>query len=283
MKKMTCEIDENTVVAEVVMLRAASKEVIIVVEGGADEKFLTPHLHKSCLFVISYGKEKAVAAITKLNSILVDGVVGIVDQDYEGILEPELDIPNLVRVENDVETLLVKSPAFYRLLTEIGSKPKLRSLDAADIDPREIVRSAAQEIGRLRIYSIKNTKNFKFSGIKYLFVTKEIDVDIKLMIQTIMNNSRINKYNLKELEKDAFETPIDDVDPWRIVSGHDLTAIIGKALQWKFGNLSANAADSGEIERQLRLAYHRDDFVNSKLFVDLAAWEAKHNPYQLNS
>ncbi|PBC21186.1 hypothetical protein CK226_20260 [Mesorhizobium sp. WSM4311] len=209
----------------------------------------------------------------------VAGVLCIVDQDYDGLFEDGPAIPNMISVENDVETVLIRSPAFDRLLVELGSKPKLTAIREAGQDTRVLVRDAAKDIGLLRIYSRRIGNKLRFDGMKYQFVGKNLLCDRAEMIRSIMNLSKIGRYNNTEIENEIEKIEAEGFDVWRIVNGHDMTAIIGKALQFKFGNLLSGSAKPDEVEKHLRMAYAKNNFDDSNLGKNLKDWQEANLDY----
>jgi len=81
------EINPNIVAAEVVMLRAASNNTILILEGPSDERVFVNFIDAGqCEIVIAHGKHNAVEAIALLKSRSLTGLLCIVDQDFDHLL-----------------------------------------------------------------------------------------------------------------------------------------------------------------------------------------------------
>lgn len=104
------------VVAELLMSRSAFSGSLLVLEGDDDVKFWkarTPG-HRECQFVIAGSKPTVSGAVAIADTLKQTGILGVVDDDYDSLLELPIPSANLVRTETrDLETLLLSS--FFHL------------------------------------------------------------------------------------------------------------------------------------------------------------------------
>ena len=68
-------------------------------------------------------------------------------------------------------------------------------------------------------------------------------------------------------------------DAWRVCSGHDLTAILGRALLTLFGTHSAQTTKREEIESKLRMAFSGEGLRVTRLFHAVVQWEDANQPF----
>src|SRR5258707_9154382 len=114
------EIDPSTVAAEVVMLRAASNNTILVLEGPTDERLFVNFIEPGqCEIVIAHGRHNALEALAILRSRSLSGVLCIVDRDFDPILGGDPSTEDiLITDDHDLEATIFRSSAFDRVLYE---------------------------------------------------------------------------------------------------------------------------------------------------------------------
>ena len=77
------EITASSVAAEIVLLRAAARKTILIVEGGTDERLMSVFVDPGqCDIVISNGKDNALGALAVMRHRKVVGILCILDTDY---------------------------------------------------------------------------------------------------------------------------------------------------------------------------------------------------------
>jgi hypothetical protein len=276
------EITASSVAAEIVMLRAAARKSILMVEGGTDERLMSVFADPGvCDLVISYGRENALEALAELRLRAIPGIICILDLDYLEFLDQKPEGDELVFTDDhDIEVMLIRSSAFDRLLAEMGSRPKLQALRAHGVDLRQKVRDAGHGIGIFRLLSEMDELNLTFRKLTYSFVDRaSLSVDVSGMIDEVYNCSQRRCDKKDELIKAIASWKTKPHDAWRMCSGHDLTAILGKALLSLFGNNSTQSTKSEEIESKLRMAFSADDFRATRIFTAIVEWETVNAPF----
>jgi Protein of unknown function (DUF4435) len=282
MSQLQDEITGSSVAAEIVMLRAAANKSILIVEGGTDWRLMSVFVDlEVCDIVISFGRDNALEALTELRLKSFIGILCILDIDY---LDHFGKLPRGEEIvftdEHDMEIMLIRSSAFDRLLAEMGSRDKLESLRVHGNDLREMTRDAGHEIGILRMFSQRDELNLTFSDLRYRFVDRtNLSVNVSTMIDEVYNLSGRTCARKEGLIRDIAEFKSLVYDIWRICSGHDLTAILGRALRSVFGNESAQSTKVNEIESKLRMAFGLVDFRATRMFRAIVDWERANAPY----
>jgi hypothetical protein len=276
------EVTASSVAAEIVLLRAAARKTILIVEGGTDERLMSVFVDRDqCDIVISYGQDNAFAALTIAQHRGIPGILCILDTDYLEFLDRLPDDEDVIFTdEHDMEVMLLKSSAFDRVVAEMGSHEKVHEITERGTDLREIIRDTGHDIGIFRFLSLRNGLNLTFNNLRYGFIhRRNLAVNQSDMIDEVFNNSMRRCEN-----KDALITEISDWkarphDAWRVCSGHDLTAILGRALLSLFGNHTTQATRRDEIESKLRMAFSAEDLRATRLFVAVVRWETANLPF----
>jgi hypothetical protein len=276
------EMEAWSVASEAIMLRAASNKTIMLVEGAKDNKFFNRFVDKDvCDIVISYGHENAVGALAILKDRNLDGIVCVIDSDFSGF-GPVVEDPNIIRTDlHDLETMLIESPAFDRVLAELGSEAKIVNLINRGKNPREIVRAAAHPLGVLRHHSLVASLNLDFDGFGLSHVDRRtLEVDIDEMIAHSLRRSRKPPNHHQDARRYIAVWIGRRHNHWHMCCGHDLAEVFGLALQSVLGTQNATLVKADQIERALRLAYEWADFVKTALHAKIREWELRNAPYR---
>jgi hypothetical protein len=181
--------------------------------------------------------------------------------------------------EHDIEIMLIKSSAFDRLIAEMGSQEKLQQVRNRGADLREVIRDTGHDIGIFRLVSLRDGLNLTFKNLRYGFIhRRSLAVNLPDMIDEVFNNSMRRCEDQDALMKAIADWKARPHDAWRVCSGHDLTAILGRALLALFGTQSAQATRRDEIESKLRMAFSAEDLRRTRLFVAVLRWENANRP-----
>ena len=278
---LASEVDEKAVAGEIYLLRASGNKTILIVEGDSDSKFFRSYVDvSSCEIVISRGRDNALKALHHLKERKYLGVLAVIDRDYDdflGIIHNCEDI--IVNSEHDIEIMMVKSPAFEKLLVELGSAAKLSEIQKNGVTPREIVASAAHGLGVIRLFSKKRGVNLKFESLSYSFVESDLTMSDEEMIVAVKNHSRKFDLDHGEVLEQLAEWRQKEHDRWMMCCGHDVTALIARGVRSLFGTNSSKAHTAEDIESRLRLAFGEAQFRVTQLFQDIRSWETRNVPY----
>jgi len=275
----------NTIANSILMRRSSGsfKGTFVIVEGRSD-KLVYEELFDEVnyTFIVSEGKEKAIEIIEILDKANdFRGALAIIDADFsklEGQATSSLNI--ILTDEHDLETMLIKSPAFDKLIKELGSENKIRQFNQ---DIREFLISEGKKLGCLRWLSIKEDLCLRFEDLSFnKFIDKEsLKIDSKKLVTTVKNHSQ--KPGLSELDiLNSLDGLIDNApDPWQVCCGHDLICIISIGLTKAWGTKNPNEVQIELLQRELRLAYEKSYFLNTQLYLLLQEWEKNNIPYKI--
>lgn len=220
------------------------------------------------------GKPNVVAAVQRLDDGDVGGVLGIVDEDYDCLMGKSLGSSNLVAVSpHDLECfLLCQAPAFDRVLAEFGMQTKIASFEAREgIDVRTALLRRASHFGQLRWAAQACDLNVCEKKIRN-WIPRFLDyrtwqVDRQGLIRVAAAGLE------KELERCIGRLP--KVQPWRLVQGHDVLAILRIGLRNVLGDVCPIVGVS-DIARVLRAAGRLE---GTTLLEDIRRWEGANRPY----
>lgn len=269
-------------VNEVSMLQLATGNCCLIVEGTNDANFYASFVDEPhCEIVIAYGKENAVAAIKALNNQGATGVLCIVDRDFEQVQGKSDNTPNLFKTDaHDVETMILLSPALDKVVREMGSQAKIRRNKDLGRDVRSDISNAAFPLGIARLYSLEKEVHIKFEDFKYRYVGKKLEQDAGSMIKELLNHSRIFNVKADDFIEYYSEKKALFGEWAQVCCGHDLSVMLGKALQHLWGTLDSKQATGNEVESKLRLAFEGDHLRSTDLYRELTQWARNNAPFR---
>ncbi len=271
---------------EIRLKRSQHQGVFVVVEGRADRLFYERLLDSQrCKFVTADGKEKLCEVMRILDADGFHGVLGIIDPDFDLLEGTPTSSPNIVRGDcHDIEAMLVRSPAFDKVLREFGSEDKIGKLiTRTGTDIRSVLLAAASPLGYLRWYSQRSALQLRFEELQFAgFIdTRTLTVNRSALITTVKNNSQRHDLDADELGLAIRKMEDLKPDPWHLCNGHDLVSVVSFGLRRAIGSRASRVVATEELERALRLAYEAVDFVASEIFQAIQEWEKRNSPFRV--
>lgn len=266
------------VVAEIVMSRTNFAGSFLLLEGETDSKFWSPRIDTTgCQIVIAGSKPTVIGAIIRTNALPVAGILGIVDDDYDSLSGIPLASINTLRTDyRDLETLLIKSMAFDRVIHEIGDAAKMIAFQAAEATTvRDALVERSLLFGKLRWLNGQRAWNLDFGSLSPFRFANEADwrIDEAEVLTTAADAAHLT---VDELTSLLDTLPI--ADPYLLLHGKDTLAVLAVGLRSKLGN-HQHPAD--RICQMLRLAFDSSMLQATQLYVDMEAWEVANTPYRI--
>jgi hypothetical protein len=203
------------------------------------------------------------------------------DSDYDEFRQISSGAPNVILTdEHDLETMLIRSKAFDKVLRELGSRSKIANITAQGVDLRILIRDAIHPLGVLRLYSLAKNLSLNFEGLRFRFLDKKtMKSDVIAMVKEVHAHSQMMQSSYEAVHQFVVCWQAKEHDWWRMCCGHDLAVALGKALQSLIGTNQAGSVSADEMESRLRLAYGPDDFRATSLFTQIRIWEMANQPY----
>ncbi len=276
------QITPDRIANSIRLLRSNHEGVFLIVEGHSDKLIYERLVNKQEVRVtIASGKNNAIKALSILEKENFRRVVAVIDADFSRIEQQILDSNNLFLTdEHDLEMMLIKSAAFDKLLKERGSEEKIAAFPK---DIRETLLKLGQEIGKLRLLSLRNKLDLKFEGLKFgKFIDKEkLSINIDELIRSIKNHSQKLSLDEQQIKQDLSVISDENHDPWQLCCGHDFISILAIALWKVLGTWNATDVKKEDLERDLRLAYELSYFYQTQIYQLMVNWQSNHHPYKI--
>ncbi|QLE59099.1 DUF4435 domain-containing protein [Nostoc sp. TCL26-01] len=258
----------------------------LLVEGSSDKIFYERFVDKlACALVSVSGKPSSKLRVIEVLNILersnFQGVLAIVDADFDHLGTLLHKSHNLIRTDtHDLETMLLKSSALDKVITEFASEEKITKFDR---DIRTALLEAGISIGYLLWISQIDGLNLTFDGLIFSrFIDEQtLQINEVRLIEEVKNKSQAFALKTKDLQKRLMEQKSSNHDPWQVCCGHDLVEILSLSLRKTIGSAKANDVEPNSLERNLRLAYEAVYFCKTQMYSSISIWESNNQPFKV--
>lgn len=262
---------------EIRMRRSQFNGVFLLVEGNDDRLFMQNFISpESCQIEVARGKSNVCGVIAILDEDGFEGVLGVVDADFDRINGLPSKSPNLVMPEcHDLVTMLVHSPALDRMLIEFGSEKKIASFTCNE-SVLAALTSRALLVGYLRLYSLRADLGLKFKDLTYSKWIKpgSFEPNVVELTKAVKNNSQRLDLATCVLVRSVEELCASDYDPREICNGADLIEILSIGLRSVLGSNNAKSVTPELLTSFLRAAYSDQNFSVSTLKKEILKWQS---------
>ena len=280
MNSIRSEVDGDTLANQIRLERASHKGSFFLVEGNTDANIFEKFINEDeCQIIVCLGKKRVIDTLQILKDDRFEGSLGIIDKDFnDHVGYPNFTGDVVYTDENDMEILILCSPALSNVLREYGVEERLAAeMERYGQQPCQRIFEAASKIGALRMISVRDELGLKFDEIKYRFVrANSFELDIQRMIKSVLDHSTLEgNLDVEHLFESLAEIINKTESSKRLCCGHDCVRILGRALRSSFGN--TNSFDSEkrtkELERILRLSYEYAFFKTTEAYKRIRSWE----------
>ncbi|MFZ4728254.1 MAG: DUF4435 domain-containing protein, partial [Pseudanabaena sp.] len=229
------------------------------------------------------GKIAVIQILGILEKSDFNGVLAIVDADFDRLEDSPHNSPNLLRTDtHDLETMLLKSLALDRILVAFGSEEKINKFGR---DIRKILLESGSSVGYLLWVSQCEKLELTFNGIKFKnFVDKDtLQINELKMIQEVKNKSQALSLKNEEIQQRLTTKKNTSHDLWQVCRGHDLVEILSIGLHKALGSNNEKDVEPRSSERKntletnLQLAYQDIYFRDTQLYVNIVEWERNNH------
>ncbi len=265
------------------LTRTLHSGAIVIAEGDTDVRVYKRFFHESlCRIVPANGKATAIQAAMILDGALT-GVVTIVDADFDRLESVSPPTPNILYTDtHDLETMILNSSSFTKILNELTSASKCKKLGKPVLD---LVIQAGLPLAHLRWLSTtkRDNLNLRFKGMDFHRFVRlpSLSTDITAMIREAVSNTSGCSVNLNLIEVNLKTIMAIGSDPWQVCCGHDLVQILLMGLTATFGNSKAGKVTLAILDAMIRVAYEKDDFQGTALYEAIVVWQKNNNSYQV--
>ncbi len=279
-------LDPVDIANDIRMDRSQHLGAFLLVEGFTDARVYRNFVKDGdCQIVIANNKDNAIQVLGILERDRVAGILAIVDADFDRLEGRQPLSPNLHFTDtHDLETLILQSPAFEKVLAEFGSENKLAAFASSQ---RDDIRSALLKVGShpgyLRWHSLRQQLNLKFESLTFSkFVDNStLAIDAAKLVKTVKDHSNAHHLNETEIREQVRQLQDENHDLWQVCCGHDLVEILSVGLRKTLCSNDTKQVEPEIISRALRLAYEFVHFCATQLYAAIQGWEQLNQPFQV--
>ena len=259
-------------------MRTVHPGAFLVVEGVSDVRFWSTRRHPRCELVDGEGKLNVVGSVRRLDGEGLEGVLGVVDDDYDSLMGVDPGVTNIIRTDaHDLECILCRSSALEKVLAEFGDATKIRRfVDMEGVDVRTGLLNRALVFGRLRLAAMRHNLRIDRAAIR---VQRFVDIDTWMvdregLIRAVVMDGSPDDENV--LIRCIAQLP--SADPWFVVQGHDMVQVLRRGLMSALGDVQASVGPE-QISQVLRSALFPNDLQATMLWADIRMWETANDAY----
>ena len=277
----------DRVANQIRLRRSTYSGTFLLVFGRSDKIFYEHFADKSaCELVSVSGKPSSKLRAIAILKILEEesrfrGVLAIVDADFDRLATSLHYSPNLLYTDtHDLETMLINSPAFDKVVSEFSSEDKIVQFNR---DVRLAILEAGISVGYLLWISQRDGLNLTFDGITFSnFIDEQtLQINELKLIREVKNKSQAFSLTDEDLQQRLNDQKSNNHDPWQVCCGHDLVEIISLGLRKAIGSNKAADVEPYNLERSLRLAYEEVYFRETQLYIHIRDWESSNQPFKV--
>lgn len=249
----------------------------LIVEGETDRTFYRNFINKAkCQISVAHNKSAVIQVVAILEKEVFSGFLATVDADFdilEGKSPPSQNV--LFTDVHDIEMMILKSGALEKVLGEFGAEEKIDKHQNDGKDVRTMLLECSVPLGYLRLISVRESLSLKFEGLDFAdFVDREtLKLDLSKLLRAVKGRSQRQDIADKQLLASIQGLKRDTYDIWHLCSGHDVISVLSVGLRKAIGSWNANDVKLEILERNLRLAFERAHFQETRLYALIQQWE----------
>lgn len=276
---MIDSLTPESIAVGILLLLEVHEGSVLVLEGWSDMRIYGKFTDgEQCQLVNAHNKDNVIRVIQLLDKEDTEGVLGIVDADFNHVTHALSSGENLLLTDShDIETMIVQTPAFDHLLVEFGSASKIRTFrQKSEQGIRNKILVTTYPIGCLRFISERDQLSLRFRGMRFGRFTragKKLVLSTERMVETVLNFSQRHDLDKNDLVNEIELLGDSDIDLWQLTCGHDFAAVLSISLRRMLGSNNAAEIQPKVIEASLRLAYQFHHFQSSALYAGIVNWE----------
>lgn len=272
--------DIDSVVAEIIMTKANCDGAILLLEGPSDYRFWESRIRKDCEPIIGEGKRNILGCIPRLRKKGIEGVLGLVDSDFDVLLGCSFSSDYLVVTDYyDLECILIRSSAFRRVLAEFGDRAKIRKFEIQNgTKVVDALIERALIFGKIRLAARMFDIDLIHSNLSVnRFVERDTwDIGIDALYRAVIpSNSPLTVSKLRRLI-----AKLNFAETFCVVNGHDIIAILRIGLISVLGSNKGNLGIES-IARILRTGISQQELASTDLWKGINNWEKINKTWKI--
>ncbi|WLF96470.1 DUF4435 domain-containing protein [Brucella intermedia] len=272
----------DDIAEEIRMERMVHSGSFLLVEGKTDVDRLSDFIDgEACSIVNCWGRRKAINALRKMTGRKRSGVVVMIDADFDRINGCLLKDPSVIySTRHDFDMDWLDERRLEKYLRQVGDSMKVNGEGGAWAVLEKILQGL-KRISAARYLNDTKKIPFKVSNIRASDHFDNFNVNLDSYVDALTDGSDLSVNEVEALKKQIEETSKLQFDLMQFTNGHDVHCALGKSLQSNLGSRKGAHTFGSEVELHIRLIYSEHDFLESDVFRNLTAWEARNQNFKV--
>ena len=266
--------------------RQTHKGTILLVEGEKDARVFDRLLdQKYVVTEVSFGKANALEALDLLEDEAFEGVVALVDADFDHLEEIKLDLEKLIVTDDhDLDITIIRTQALDLYLAEFADKRKLKAARSMlKMELLEALLGSSILLAYCRWASWKYGLMIDFKRLDFWqFIDQQrLECDEAALVRYLVSRSPAAGCTEEELRRRVLVLRSEEHSAFDLCNGHDASSVLGIALQDVIGSYRPIQVSARIVESSLRLAFDRAAFEQTSVYENFRRWQTVNAPYRL--
>ncbi len=254
-------------------------KIVFVVEGDSDITLFNMVLRNTDFFYCTpaSGKAEVIEAVIKLRARISNQVYGIVDADFDHLLENTYTDTFLTDV-HDAEIMMLHDEFITDFITEYTKTDFLAHMNIDEVGQSLMndLMNVCNEIGLIKLACRLLDFNVRFKGMNYTScgaVTVngfDLSINIETLIDSAINRSpREEQTNFVDILRKYNELTAAGHCIYQTANGHDFCQLLAQVFKQP---LSSDRNVTGKaVEKYLRSKYTKKNFARTNLYERMVA------------
>jgi hypothetical protein len=275
------ELDAHDIAQEIRQERQVHKGSFLLLEGDRDIKRFGKFVDENlCSIQNCFGRSNLLGAIEILIDEGFPGVLGLADSDFDRLNDCLPQREGVIFSEShDFDLDIACSDVLRRYLAEVGHQDQCDAHGGPD-GVRGWVFEACKPLSVFRYLSHTQRLGYRLTHVRHHEICSPAEmIDLELLVEHVSSGRFALQNKKQEITRLIRNHTAREFDFQQLTNGHDFFAMLGIALQGKFGDRRPPQAWGSEVEIHFRLAFSEEDFAVTPLFFAISDWQKENKPY----
>jgi hypothetical protein len=266
----------DDIASTAVLLRDSFPGPILIAEGPTDALLLEGLFEGSIRTVVGAGKTNVIGAIAVLESMGEGGYLGIVDRDFDALVQTRTPA-NVVQWDyHDMEMMILHSSALGSVERHQCVPSKVESF-ARETSLITALLDRARPLGAIRWISFRDGLGFNFDHVRLdRFVDAQtLEVDIQGIAASCLQDRHGSQRGLPELVEAVTGAMDEGMEDAHLCRGHDVTEILARGLKRCLASHGGEAPGVASLEGSLRASFTLEDFYQTGTARAIQEWQRR--------
>ncbi|EMY6611157.1 DUF4435 domain-containing protein [Vibrio parahaemolyticus] len=254
-------------------------KIIFIVEGDSDITLFNMVLRDTDFFYCTpaSGKVEVIDAVRKLKTRISNQVYGIVDADFDHLLEKTYTDTFLTDV-HDSEIMMLHDEFMTDFITEHTRTASLVHMKIDEVGQKLMhdLMNVCNQIGLIKLACRLLDLNVRFKAMNYISCGAvaingfDLTINIETLVDSAIERSpRGEQNNRADILSKYYELTSVGHCLYQTANGHDFCQLLAQVFKQPFSS-DRNVTDKG-VEKYLRSKYTKENFAQTNLYQQMTS------------